>query len=292
MARLSAWNKKNIISVTKPFPPFYWMQAYFFLPKKGPNGETYMRQNLYEILSREYFFGLLGEIKGRRMLDIGCGACDYMALMAELGGEISGIDLNEKQVEKGRELFAKTRLKGDFHVASAEILPFADETFDIIYSADVFEHISLDIKRASAKEIYRVLKPGGIVVIKTPNLDYLRVSINFRRLKRLLTLRSPFIHIAHTRNNPDNEHHGLTTYRELDRVFAEQLFLESQVVDLPLRKGPLFLSTKWWFPLRRVFNEHIVVSYRKAVFLPISERLSARLSESEFNPISQRAAGT
>ena len=253
------------------------MAGYFFQPEQTANGENILKQNLQEVLVREYFFAALGEIKGRNFLDIGCAVGDYMAVIAELGGHASGIDLNAPEVEKGKEIFAKAGLKGDFHAGDARALPFADETFDVVYSADVFEHISLEVKQGVAKEIYRVLKPGGKVVIKTPNLDYLRLTINLHRLKNLLRGKSPNIHIAHTRNNPDNEHCGLTTYRELDAVFAEQLFLESEITWFPFRRGWLFLSGKCRFPGRKLFNEHIIVTYRKGVFIPLSERLAARM---------------
>jgi hypothetical protein len=131
--------------------------------------------------------------------------------------------------------------------------------------------------------MYRVLKPGGRVIIKTPNLDYLRLTITLHRLMRLLRFKSPNIHIAHTRNNPDNEHFGLTTYRELDRVFAAQHFLESRVIYLPFRRGPLFIAQKWRFWGRKIFNEAVMVSYRKSVILPVSERLSKRVAEATQN---------
>lgn len=252
------------------------MSGYFFSGTKGPNGEVILNQNLQEVLTREYFLKAFGEIKGRKMLDIGCAVGDYMGVMAEMGGILSGIDLNAKEIERGRAILSDVGLNVDFHLGNACLLPFEDETFDIVYSADVFEHIMLSTKQAAVKEIYRVLKPGGRVVIKTPNLDYLRISINLRRLKNLLRLKSPRIYIDHTRNNPDNEHCGLTTYRELDQIFADHLFMESEITHLPLRRGQLFISSKWRFPFRKHFNEHIVVAYQKSTFIPISQRLSMR----------------
>jgi len=283
MTRLEAWTKKHTLTVANALPPFFWMKGYFFSPSKGPNGETILNQNLHEVLTREYFFQEFGEIKGRRFLDVGCAVGDYMAVVAEMGGIVSGIDLNKKEIERGRQIFATAGLQGDFHIGDARALPFEDEHFDVIYSADVFEHISRETKDAVVKEMYRVLKPGGRVIIKTPNLDYLRLTITLHRLMRLLRFKSPSIHIAHTRNNPDNEHFGLTTYRELDRVFAAQHFLESRVIYLPFRRGPLFIAEKWRFWGRKIFNEAVMVSYRKSVILPVSERLSQRVAATTQN---------
>ncbi len=278
MAKLAAWAKKHSLVVTGDMPPFFWMKGYFFAREKGPNGEAILNQNLHEVLIREYFFQAFGDIVGKHVLDIGCGFGDYMAVAAEMGASVSGIDPFPPAIEGARKLHATLGLATQFQVADASTLPFEDNAFDVVYSADVFEHIDLATKQAAVKEIYRVLKPGGRVVIKTPNLDYLRITVNLHRLCNLLKLKSPRIYIEHTRNNPDNEHHGLTTYRALDRVFAEQLFLESEITHVPFRRGPFFLSAKCRFPGRSLFNETIVVTYKKSMFLPIAERLAKRIA--------------
>lgn len=278
MTQLAAWTKKHSLTITTELPMFFWMKGYFFSRAKGPAGETILNQNLHEVLTREYFLQALGEIKDRRFLDIGCAVGDYMAVIAQMGGIASGIDLNASEIERGKQIHQAAGLDTQFHTGDARSLPFPDEHFDAIYSADVFEHITLETKEAVVKELYRVLKPGGRVVIKTPNLDYLRLTINLRRVKNMLRLKSPRIYIEHTRNNPDNEHLGLTTYRELDRVFARELFLESEVTYLPFRRGRLFVAQKWRFPGRKFFNEAIVVTYRKSVFLPVAQRLSERVA--------------
>jgi 2-polyprenyl-3-methyl-5-hydroxy-6-metoxy-1,4-benzoquinol methylase len=184
VTRLAAWTKKHAITVMKDLPPFFWMKGYFFSRTKGPQGETILNQNLHEVLTREYFLAALGEIQGRRFLDIGCAVGDYMAVIAEMGGIVSGVDVDADEIARGKANLAKAGLQADFHVGDARALPFDDAQFDVIYSADVFEHLTYDTKQAVVAELYRVLKPGGRVVIKTPNLDYLRVSINLRRLKR------------------------------------------------------------------------------------------------------------
>ena len=276
MARLAAWRRKHAIRVQQELPPYFWMQGYFFDPVKGPGGETILHQNFSEVLNREYFLEALGPIAGRRFLDIGCAVGDYMAVIGAMGGIVSGIDLDAPQIALGRELHAKAGLNTDFHIGDATALPFAEETFDAIYAADVFEHLSQAVKQAVIAEMYRVLKPGGIVVIKTPNLAYLRLTIMLQRIRRVLRGQSPNIHIAHTRSNPDNEHHGLTTYRELNRLFGEHFFLEPVITYLPFIRGRLAIPRGWRFPGRTLLNEAITVTYKKSVFLPIAARLAAR----------------
>ncbi|QNI95414.1 S-adenosyl-L-methionine-dependent methyltransferase [Synechococcus sp. A15-127] len=105
-------------------------------------------------------------------------------------------------------------------------LKFEDSFYDCVYSSDFFEHVPLDVKKRTIKEIYRVLKPVGILVIKTPNLGFLRVSINLARIDHCIKFKFKPLCIAHTRNNPDNEHIGLTTYKEMREILEANFFNE------------------------------------------------------------------
>ncbi|KKU86472.1 MAG: hypothetical protein A2667_03365 [Candidatus Wildermuthbacteria bacterium RIFCSPHIGHO2_01_FULL_47_27] len=110
---------------------------------------------------------------GGRLLDIGCGTG---ALTVEFGGHVLyGVDISEESVKiaQGRGIDA-IALDID-----EEKLPFEDNFFDIIFCGEVVEHI-FDPDHL-LDEIYRVLKPGGIAVITTPNLaSYLnRIALLF-----------------------------------------------------------------------------------------------------------------
>ncbi len=98
-------------------------------------------------------------IKNKKVLDIGCGKGRFLKHLVELGGICTGIDLSDNLI-KG----AKTNVKkASFIQGSATELPFKDNYFDYIYSIETFEHIP-NIKLA-IKEIFRVLKPNGKVII-------------------------------------------------------------------------------------------------------------------------------
>lgn len=96
---------------------------------------------------------------GKRVLEVGVGLGADHQTLAEARAELSGVDLTERAIEHtGRrlELFG---LKSDLRVGDAENLPFADNTFDMVFSWGVIHH-SPDTP-AAAKQILRVLKPGG-----------------------------------------------------------------------------------------------------------------------------------
>ena len=97
--------------------------------------------------------------RGQRVLDVGCGNGYVLARFAAAGASVTGVDITETAIDLSRRRFALAGLAGDFRVANAEELPFADATFDVVTSLGVLHHTP-DTERA-INEIFRVLKPGG-----------------------------------------------------------------------------------------------------------------------------------
>ena len=100
---------------------------------------------------------------GKRVLEIGVGLGADHQRFAEAGSVLSGIDLTERAVEHTRRRLAILRLHSNLAVCDAESLPFADASFDVVYSWGVLHH-SPDTQRAIA-EVNRVLVPGGVARI-------------------------------------------------------------------------------------------------------------------------------
>lgn len=86
-------------------------------------------------------------------------------------------------------------------------------------------------------EIYRVLKSGRRLVIKTPNLRYLQHSLYYKRLRAIIRLRNPRqIVIPHTPGTDHPEHVGLTTRWKLSRVLEAAGFVNYRFVYAPMRR--------------------------------------------------------
>ncbi len=108
-----------------------------------------------------WMLGALGDIAGRRVIDIGCGEGRFCRLLASLGAEVTGVDLTEALVEK-----ALQRAYGGeiYLVGNAEDLAdIDDESFDIAVSYIVM--VDLIDYRGSIDAAWRVLKPGGRFVV-------------------------------------------------------------------------------------------------------------------------------
>jgi len=104
--------------------------------------------------------------RGRRLLEIGTGAGLFLKAAARAGWEASGLELSDEGVA-----FARDRLGLDVRQERAEQMSFAPGTFDVVVMFDVIEH--LFDPRAVLNAIRRGLKPGGILVVMTPNFNAL-----------------------------------------------------------------------------------------------------------------------
>jgi ubiquinone biosynthesis O-methyltransferase len=105
-------------------------------------------------------------LKQKKILDLGCGDGVLSYLIAKEGAVVSGIDLSETAINFAKIKTKKRGLDIDFRQENAYELPFMDEEFDAVVSSDVIEHIE-DV-HIFLKEIHRVLKLKGVIVISTP----------------------------------------------------------------------------------------------------------------------------
>lgn len=105
-----------------------------------------------------------------KVLDAGCGEGFYVMLLAELYGcQIVGLDNDPEILNRAKKWIGeKEGIK--FIVGDVTELPFENESFDKIILSEVLEHIP-DDKKALA-EVYRALKPGGVLGITVPNHNY------------------------------------------------------------------------------------------------------------------------
>jgi len=103
-----------------------------------------------------------GDVRGKRVLDCGCGEGRFVRMMVQRGaGYVLGIDLCPPMIDAARELQSGM---DEYRVANAEDLSFlADRTFDLAIS--YLNHCDLEDWLANTREVFRILKPGGHFLI-------------------------------------------------------------------------------------------------------------------------------
>lgn len=98
-----------------------------------------------------------------KILEIGCGTGSIVNELSSKGFDVTGTDISQEAIAYGLNKYGDIKLA----VQPAEQLPFAHESFDVVLSFDLFEHIAQVDKHVS--EVYRVLVTGGYYLFQTPN---------------------------------------------------------------------------------------------------------------------------
>jgi SAM-dependent methyltransferase len=115
---------------------------------------------------------------GKDVLDYGCGSGYGSAMLAASARSVKAVDVAPDAVAYGREHHAAANL--EFRVIDTDRpLPFSDASFDSVMSCQVIEHVAAPV--TYLQEVVRVLKPGGVLVLATPD-----------RRTRLLPLQRPW----------------------------------------------------------------------------------------------------
>jgi ubiquinone/menaquinone biosynthesis C-methylase UbiE len=112
----------------------------------------------------------LDPTEGERILDVACGEGALSLKIAEYGCKVYGIDISEDGLERAKRLAEREGITCEFRGGSAEDLPYPDRYFDKVICSSSLEHFKDDIK--ALKEMYRVLKPNGSVVLTTDSFNY------------------------------------------------------------------------------------------------------------------------
>lgn len=105
------------------------------------------------------------DLKGKRILDVGCGTGTYVRKFKDFSDDVYGVDIDPEKISQARLTAARVT------VAPAEALPFPDGFFDVVFLHEVIEHVGDD--QQAVAEAVRVTAPGGSVVIYAPNRLYL-----------------------------------------------------------------------------------------------------------------------
>lgn len=148
---MSGMNPAEFANIARSERDFWWYRG--------------MRDILFRLLDRH-----LDGRKISRILEAGCGT-GYLSLLMqrERGWPVVPMDLSAEGLRYARGMGVRSAVQAD--TAS---LPFADSAFDLVMSIDVIAHLPRPQEFEAARELTRVLRPGGLLAIRTSALDILR----------------------------------------------------------------------------------------------------------------------
>ncbi len=127
-----------------------------------------------EVLLKDYYGDLLDApppfpVKaGERVLDLGCGWGRVLKPVLDRKAKAVGFDISEQMLKLTKAHLKKNRHKPVVVRGDGTRLPFADESFDMVYSLLVLQHLSKENGKEVFREVARVLRPGGVAYIRVP----------------------------------------------------------------------------------------------------------------------------
>ncbi len=142
-------------------------------------GQTISWASVYDVLVKTILFGGekrlreaiidLAQIRsGEKVLDVGCGT-GTLAITAKMKSgptvKVYGADAAPQMIEKAREKAAKANVDVDFQPGLVEAINFPDNSLDVVLSSFMVHHLPGELKQKAFAEIYRVLKPGGRLLV-------------------------------------------------------------------------------------------------------------------------------
>ncbi len=135
-------------------------------------------------------------IPGERILDLGCGNGRFYEVLKEKEINYFGIDFSEKLIEIAKQKYPKAK----FQVADVLNLPFPNNYFDKIYSISVLHQIpSRELRIRSLKEIKRVLKPRGVLILRVWNIfkrpNFWKLFLKYTILKVIFKSKLDFLDV-------------------------------------------------------------------------------------------------
>jgi SAM-dependent methyltransferase len=127
-----------------------------------------------------FITGMMGDLAGKRVLDLGCGAGESSVYFALKGARCVAADISPGMVETALRLAKKYNVSIEGRTTDVQELDFPEGSFDFVYAANLLHHV--DSER-TLREMHRVLKPGGKACFWDP-LKHNPVINVYRRLAR------------------------------------------------------------------------------------------------------------
>lgn len=150
------------------------------------NINRYMNPPADTCFPLEYAFHLLGDVRGKSVLEFGCGSGENTVLLARRGAKVCALDISEALIRVAKKRLTVNGVSGGvkFCVASAYEIPLPDESIDVVFGMAILHHLELE---PAAREVYRVLRKGGKAIFKEP----IRNSKLLGWVRGLIPYRSP-----------------------------------------------------------------------------------------------------
>jgi 2-polyprenyl-6-hydroxyphenyl methylase/3-demethylubiquinone-9 3-methyltransferase len=126
----------------------------------------------------------IGVIKGKSILDIGCGGGLISAPLSRLGGNVTGVDADKQAISTAAQHAAHENLSIEFIAGAAENLVEQGRKFDVVLALEIIEHV--ENPALFVKLCTNLVKPGGLVIFSTLNRTWKSYALGIIAAERIL----------------------------------------------------------------------------------------------------------
>ena len=191
--------------------------------------------------------------KTRNVLDYGCGPGYLIAELLKIsrdGQKCFGIDFSRESVAEVEQRYSSHERYGGAVWVKELPSPFQDSSMDLVFALEVVEHLSDDQLQEMMKEVYRLLTPGGYIVITTPNRERLEEDATvcpecgciFHRWQHVRTWSAPSL-------SRYMEESGFSTARVLETNFASRF---QRIMKYILKLRPIYNKNLLYVGKKRI----------------------------------------
>jgi len=145
--------------------------------------QRYTQPGLRRRFNKEFRFRIIGNVEGKRLLDVGCGDGPNMAMFAQMGADVTGIDVSPGALDVAHRRAEANGVADSVHLVCSpiETADLPDGSFDVVWGDGILHHV-LDDLESTVRQLARWVKEDGLIVFSEP----VNLFEPLRQLRRLV----------------------------------------------------------------------------------------------------------
>jgi 2-polyprenyl-3-methyl-5-hydroxy-6-metoxy-1,4-benzoquinol methylase len=130
--------------------------------------ERYACPRWPHLFAKEMMFALAGDLRGKRVLEVGCGEGTASVQLASCGGLVTGLDISDESIRVARQRAALQGVEAEFQIRNVtEAGSLGEECYDVVWCDLILHHLVDSLDRVMGN-LKRALKPGGWFIAREP----------------------------------------------------------------------------------------------------------------------------
>jgi 2-polyprenyl-3-methyl-5-hydroxy-6-metoxy-1,4-benzoquinol methylase len=224
------------------------------------NVQRYLNPPLTTPFALEYAFYLLGDVRGKTVLDLGCGTGESIFPLLARGARVLGIDVSPELIAIAQQRLREAKLEAAVSVDSAYETGLPNQSVDVVFCMALIHHLEIGRVR---DEISRILRPGGVVILREP----IRFSKVYGHLRSLLPAQEDISEFEHPLTHEELDEMA-RSFKVEDARYFRLPFVPLISGLLPSQTDAAWRASDWslrHWPAMEHFATSVVMRLRKTI---------------------------